>query len=428
MNAIVLILRGCPVGWLGAYGNEWVGTPHLDALAAESVVFDRHISDCPDPAAANRAWRTGRYQVPPIEASQQVEVPPGEADLLVKLKAAGVHTVLVRANRPENDSPAPFYDGWAEVFDARPIEEDASPLDALLRSLPALLDRLAESPRWVLAIDIDRLLPPWDVPQDVFEAYIEDLDEEESEDDEDEEDEDAADEEEPAPKEVPERVTPFANPPTGPFDRSDFAAWEWLHRTFAALVTTLDAELGDLFKQFRTRGLHESAMWLLTSDFGYPLGEHGQVGRHRPWLHEEMVHLPLILHLPGAMEAGRRVPAFTQPPDVHATVLEAVGIPPDAAGKGRSLLGLARGAGDEDRPFVCTGLELNGVREWAIRTADCALLIPGEQREGEPPRPRMLFEKPDDYWEVNDLHVRQLEKAEELEGIFRAWVADAGQG
>ena len=56
MKAIVFILRGCPVNALGAYGNEWIGTPHLDRLAAESVVFDRHISDCPDPVAAMKAW------------------------------------------------------------------------------------------------------------------------------------------------------------------------------------------------------------------------------------------------------------------------------------------------------------------------------------------------------------------------------------
>ena len=418
MKVIALILRGCPVGWLGAYGNEWVGTPHLDALAAESAVFDRHISDCPDPAAANRAWLTGRYQFP--QMGGEPPAPPPSENLLTKLKSAGVHTMLVRANRIENDSPVPFYDGWSELFDARPAADDASPLDALLRLLPGVLDRLATASDWLLAIDIDRLLPPWDVPQDVFEAYVEDPDKEE-----DEPDEDEPDEETPEPKVESEQVIPYANPPTGPFDRADFAAWEWLHRTFAALVTTLDAELGDLFKQLRAHDLHNSATWLLTSDFGYPLGEHGQVGRHRPWLHEELVHLPLMLRLPGAAEAGRRVPAFTQPPDVHAPVLEAFGILPAAAGHGRSLLGVARVGVQETRAEVSTGLELNDVREWALRTPEWALLLPGQQPEGEPARPPMLFEKPDDRWEVNDLHARQMTKAEELEAALHRFVASA---
>ena len=67
MRAIVFVLRGCPARWLGAYGNEWVVTPHLDRVAAEGVAFDRHVSDCPDPAAAGRAWLTGRHQFPALE-------------------------------------------------------------------------------------------------------------------------------------------------------------------------------------------------------------------------------------------------------------------------------------------------------------------------------------------------------------------------
>ena len=37
MNVIVFALHGCPVAALGPYGNEWIGTPHLDRLAAELI-------------------------------------------------------------------------------------------------------------------------------------------------------------------------------------------------------------------------------------------------------------------------------------------------------------------------------------------------------------------------------------------------------
>src|SRR5690606_30535568 len=107
-------------------------------------------------------------------------------------------------------------------------------------------------PDFLLWIETDRLIPPWDVQQDVFEAYLEDAEEEEptGEDDEEEE-EDEFDEEEIAEEEefvemvdeepedvdsaisdpqsaIPEEpVTPFADPPTGPFDRADLDAWDW---------------------------------------------------------------------------------------------------------------------------------------------------------------------------------------------------------
>ena len=79
---------------------------------------------------------------------------------------------------------------------------------------------------------------------------------------------------------------------------------------------------GTIFDQLRGRGLDQSAAWVITSDLGYPLGEHGQIGVHRPWLHEELVHTPLIVHLPGGSEAGRRVSALTQPADVADAIVD----------------------------------------------------------------------------------------------------------
>lgn len=411
MRAIVFVLRGCPTGWLGAYGNEWVGTPNLDRLAAEAVVFDRHTSDCPDPAAARAAWFGGRHQTPPIAVRagsvSDGEVPPSltlpaRTDARAALRAAGVRSVLVRANHPDTDAAPHYYAGWDEVFDARPDADDRSPLDALIRALPEVLDKLANVPRFLLWVEIDRLVPPWDVRQDVFEAYVED--------------EDAEADDEPVP--------PFADPPTGPFDRTDPAAWEWLHRTFAAVVTTLDAELGAVFDELRTRGLDQTAAWLVTSDLGYPLGEHGQVGLHRPWLHEELVHLPLVLRLPAAAEAGRRVFALTQPADLFPTLLDLLGAdPPAEPVHGHSLVPLATGKAAAVREYACSGLVLDGVGEWAIHTADRALLVPGPQPEADPPREPQLYEKPDDRWEVNDLRSRNVELAEQLEGVLRKYAA-----
>jgi arylsulfatase A-like enzyme len=380
MRVVAFNLSGCPAGWLGAYGNDWVVTPHFDRLAAEAVVFDRHVADhpYPDVGLATAARIAG------------------------ELRAAGVRTVLVRANHPDGDGPDSLYSGWDEVFDARPDPADDSPLDVLVRSLPQLLDRLRAEPRWLLWVETDRLLPPWDVPQNVFEAYIEDPDEEDRS------------------KESDEPVAPCADPPTGPFDRSDRAAWEWLHATFAAVVTALDAELGRLFETLRGYGLDQTAAWIVTSDFGYPLGEHGQVGLHRPWLHEELVHLPLILRLPGAAEAGRRVPALTQPPDLAATLLDLFGIgPPPGASPGFTLLPLAHGRAEKGRDVACSRLELGGAAEWAIRTDDWAFLLPVTSPPDDPPREPLLFAKPDDRWEVNDLRPRSVETADELEGQLK---------
>ncbi|HET6576281.1 MAG TPA: sulfatase-like hydrolase/transferase, partial [Fimbriiglobus sp.] len=379
-----------------------------------------------------------------------------DGDLLAVLKAQGVRSVLVRNTRNENDAHADFYAGWDELFDARPDPADRSPTDALLRTLPAVLDRLAGSADWLLWVETDCLLPPWDVRQDVFDVYVQDLIEDDEDIPEDEgaviedgseyaddygpevetsgweheapaelepaeDEEDDTDEDEPEPVEPQvEPVPPWTDPPTGWFDKDDLASWELLHRSFAAVVTVFDADLGRVFELFRARGLDRSAAWVLTADRGLPLGEHGLIGPHRPWLHEELVHVPLIVRLPDAAEAGRRIPALTQPADLMPTLAAWLGAEGLTAADGVSLLPLLTGKVESVRPIACSGLVLGETGEWAIRTPEWALLLPARPHpDDEERREPMLFEKPDDRWEVNDLRPRNLERAEELEAVLR---------
>jgi hypothetical protein len=307
MNVVVFALDACPTNCLGPYGNEWVGTPHLDRLASEGVVFDRHLADCPDLAAARRAW------------------------------------------------PAPT-------------------AATGLAGLAAALDGLGDGP-WRLLVESDRLNPPWVVPQDVFDAYSQDEDDEGD-----------------------EPVAPWADPPAGWFDRDDLPSWEYLHASAAAALTAFDAELGEAFELLRSRGLDRTATWAFTAARGFPLGEHGVVGPFRPWLHEELVHLPLIVRRPNGADAGRRVAALTQPADLGA------------------ILG---GAADAGRTHAISTMEADGGEEWAVRTADWAYLLPVRPPADDDPRPPMLFAKPDDYWEVNDVRSQHPEAAEELERVLR---------
>ncbi len=410
MRVVLFQVRGCPAGWLGLYGNEWVVTPQLDRLAVDSVVFDRHISDSPHPDAADAVWLgTNR--------------PCG---LLATLRQRGVKSFLVRANHPETDRPDWFYAGWDEVFDFRPQQEDDSPLDALVNGFPDLLRRLVAVPEFLLWVEVDRLLPPWEVPQKVFEAYLLEGDDEPPVEPEErpgsppkeaEQTEKEEEQQEPGPTERTdaEAIPPWCDPPTGPFDNSDPEACAWLQASFAAVVTALDVELGKLFETLRENRFDESAAWLVTSDHGYPLGEHGQIGLYRPWLHQELVHLPLLLRLPGAVGAGRRVYAFTQPADAAATVLDLFGCEP---AEGHSLLPLTRGRAEGTRDYAISRLELNGAAEQAIRTDDWALLWPLRVPEGETRAP-LLFAKPDDRWEVNNLYARNIERADELAAELR---------
>src|SRR5262249_33633447 len=137
MRAIVLVLRGLHLGYLGCYGNDWIDTPGLDRLAAEGIVFDQHYADCPDGAAARRAWRTGLWQSPGGHAA------PDPADLVHLLHVAGVpcHLILDVA-KPLS---AEFTQGWDSVRHASLSKAAEASLDVIQDPIRLGLEEFAKS-------------------------------------------------------------------------------------------------------------------------------------------------------------------------------------------------------------------------------------------------------------------------------------------
>jgi arylsulfatase A-like enzyme len=383
MKALVVVARGLQLGYVGGYGNDWIDTPALDRLAAEGVVFDQHVADRPDAAGARRAWRRGRYPFSPCD-----EPPADSADLLALLRGAGVTTFLLRDER--GLFPDEFTTGWDEALTV-PSDDP----EGVLGTLPLALHRLAGPEHWLLWVESAALLPPWDVPAESHDPGVE--------------------EEEP--------LAPWTGPLPEAIDAEDDETFLRLQAAYAAAVRTLDAGLGFVYEELAARRLLDDLLLVVTADHGFPLGEHGAVGDHQPGLYEELLHLPLLLRLPRAEEAGRRIPALTQPVDLMPTLLEAFGVSVPVV-HGHCLWPLVRGKADRVRDYACSGLPYPTGWDWALHTPDWALRLPPP---ADPPRPPQLFVKPDDRWEVNDLRQHHLEWAERLEQTLHAFVQATGQ-
>jgi arylsulfatase A-like enzyme len=368
MNVVVLAAHGLHCHWLGPYGNAWVSTPAADALACEAVVFDRHLADDPSPAGFRRSC---------------------PAPVLVALRAAGITTVLV----DDRKDRSPGERTWDLVVPTEP-DRHATPSDALLAAARQSLDRLPGRSQYLLRIETERLLPPWDLELETYQQYASTsggfTDEESGAED--------------------DEVEPTDEPSPGPFDENDDREWHRLHNSFAAAVTAFDANLGDLVGEFRARGLDQSATWVLTAGHGWPLGEHGLVGPAGSRMHEELVHVPLVVRLAGQRQAMRRVPGITTTADLAPTLCELFGVTVPPGTPGRSLLPLTAGtvAGWREAARSTDGMEK------AIRTADWAFLAANPAAN----RPARLYRKPDDIWEVNDLAPRHPDECDRLAALL----------
>jgi arylsulfatase A-like enzyme len=414
MKAIVLIARGLQHGALGCYGNQWIDTPALDALAAGGVVFDQHFASTADADGARHAWRTGRYHLPTAQPRSDTTTAP---DLLAVLRQCGIHTCLI----VDDSRPAPpaFSSGWDEVHRVV-VAEEATPLEATLEATGAALERLEHRDNWLVWIDLAMPLPPWDVPEEFWHPYFsEEMDGDEEEDVASEfEDEEAEEESEP--------LTPMPDAPAGPIHPEDDPLYLSLQTSYAAAVTYLDAGIGQLLDALANLEGSDELLLVVSSDVGQNLGEHGVVGPVRAWLHDEILHLPLLLRQPGGAGGGRRVAALTQAVDLGPTLADWFQTTlPDA--HGHSLLPLARGEAETIRPYVCAGLQVGAAIEYALRTPDWAFLLPvqpGEENAGRAPQ---LYVKPDDRWEVNNVLQHHLEFAEQLERTLRDFVTASTQ-
>lgn len=411
MKAIVLITRGLQLGALGCYGNSWIDTPAFDALAAEGIVFDQHFADTPDPDGACRAWRSGRYRLPGGASAPREEPTP---DLLEALGKQGVHTCLIVDDN--RFSWAEFAKGWERVERVSAAEEE-TPLDAVLEAVGAALERLERRDNWLLWIDLATLLPPWNVPAEFQEPYFT---EEPAEEDEEAE----YDETDEAEEEESEPLTPLTEVPAGRIDGDDDYLYLRLQTSYAAAVSYVDAGIAQLLEALAGLDSGDEILRIVTTDAGQNLGEHGLVGTSRPWLHEELIHLPLLLHLPGAAEAGRRVAAFTQAVDLAATLADWLQAPLPGV-HGHSLLPLARGEVESVRPYACSGLQVGEAIEYALRTPEWAFLLPEKPSADDEGRSPQLYVKPDDRWEVNNVLQHHLELAEQLERTLRDFVTTA---
>jgi arylsulfatase A-like enzyme len=148
----------------------------------------------------------------------------------------------------------------------------------------------------------------------------------------------------------------------------------------------VDAYLGKLFAELKARGLYDQAVIVVTGDHGEFFGP-GMYGHGL--MREAVLHVPLLVKLPGNARAGQHVSGPVALVDVYPTLLELAGVPADPArGHGRSLLAAGLGAGEDERVLFTEG---GHVEQYAV-TRGCWRLV--EERPGSESSDSSLLSHP----------------------------------
>lgn len=122
---------------------------------------------------------------------------------------------------------------------------------------------------------------------------------------------------------------------------------EAVHALYDQEVHQIDAKLGRILAALDAAGLREKTLIVFSADHAEALLEHGFIGHPTTLLagnlYDEVLHVPLILSLPGVLPKGTRVESQVSAVDVMPTLFELLGLEPQPSFQGKSLAPLWEG-------------------------------------------------------------------------------------
>jgi len=359
-NIVLVVWDTVRADRMSLYGYAKPTTPHLDALAKESVVYDNATSTGMWTLPGHAGMFTGLYETTHHATAEWPWLDDRFETLAEKLSGGGYDTFAFSANivagplmnllqgfetvettyPTKGNGPAPRYMKAArQATHAKLLPEDAS-----TEISPKFGGNVAE--KWEKSIYKEaapiahQALIDWmgerTDPSRPFFAYLNlmeahsprvpSLD---------------------ARRKVMDDALQAAALRT---DMSLFAENEWIvgkreysaeelaaiSGVYDASIVDLDAATGALVDDLRARGVLDDALFVLVADHGEALGEHRRL-EHRFGVFEQLLHVPLLVRYPERLAPGRIAERISTA-DLYATVLDAAGVAPSQPSFSTSLL------------------------------------------------------------------------------------------
>lgn len=359
-NAVVLVIDRLGANMLGAYGSTWFETLNFNRLAARSLVFDHAITQTTAlESAYHGLWDSG-----------------AEKNLLQRIGDAGVSPVLV------TDEPTIANSLLADGFDRIiPVDSSSTPSIAPTMDQTELANFFAQATHAIAEMESGSCVwlhsrglgGAWDAPHSLRNQL--------------------ADPNDPDPPQIYE-------PPARIYDSNVDDPDELLgyQQVCAAQVTLIDDFLGVMLDLLETTA-GQSTLFCLLSTRGYPLGEHGLVGKSRTEdfgsCYNESVHVPMMVCLPNQprFEFTRSIRngSLVQPNLIAGLLNDWFG---SVNSIEQTIESMSLTIPDRHREVACTMLgEAAAIQTHAWK------LIRNQSKEE-------LFAKPDDRCDVNDVSRR----------------------
>jgi arylsulfatase A-like enzyme len=317
---------------LGCYGEKLPTSPHLDAFRADSVMFRTVEAQAPSTLASHASLFTSELPAHHGASFARLTALPDSAVTLAEVLAReGYRTVGLTAGGQLD----PVF-GVGQGFQTYRAETEKRRPGAFARRVAEGLRELDASDRRPLFL----FLHTYEThhPYTPAPGILKRLD--------------------PGYRgRLGDRISiPFLEEVNAGRIRLDAADVRHVERAYSAEIVSADRGFGQLIDGLRERHRYRDTLIVVTSDHGEEFDEHGTLGWHSHTLYEELLRVPLLVHLPGGADAGREVALPVRSIDIAPTILELAGVASPDTFDGRSLVPLMRG---EDLPELPQVAELD---------------------------------------------------------------------
>ncbi|TDJ72661.1 MAG: N-acetylgalactosamine 6-sulfate sulfatase [Planctomycetota bacterium] len=416
----VVLLMADDLGWgdVGFNGNDVIQTPHLDAMAAAGLRFERFYAGAPVCSPTRGSVLTGRHPYRyGIHNANVGHLPTGERGLAELLRGRGYRTghfgkwhlgtlteTEADSNRGGPKGAKHYAPPWERGFDVSFSTEAKVPTFDPMRKpgQESGSDEPYGTAYWEtggvratenLAGDDSRVIMDRVVP------FVEDA----------------------VRRGVPFFAVVWFHAPhrpviAGPAQRERYSAYATPEQHYYGCITALDEQVGRLRATLRSLGVAEDTLLWFCSDNGPELNGPGSTGglrgRKRS-LHEGGIRVPAVLEWPARVAPGAvtAFPAVTS--DILPTILAELGLAPagDRPLDGISLSALLRGETRERSAPI------------AFQSGGQEALIEGRYKlmRARGPGPWQLYDLELDRGETRNLAGEKPELVERLASILEAW-------
>ena len=341
-NVVLISLDAVRADQLPFYGYERDTTPALAALAAKGAVFENSYSQAPNTVATHGSLFTGRYPFQHRMYAQRHYLEEKEHTLAEYLRHHGYRTFAIASSirfEPMSGYPQGF-ERYETLYHLEKNERSARVTDLALKN--AEMD--ASKPFFAFLHYFDAHIP-YEAPEPYRKLWHPGL---------------------PAPR--PEDTVDFTRRNRRLKAVVDPKVIDYLRALYDGALRYQDESVGRLFEELEAASGGRPTLWIVTADHGEEFKEHGYL-THSFHLHEELVRVPLVMVLPGVIEAGRRIGAPIQTVDLFPTIAELLGLPMSEELPGRSFAARLKGGADlaqSDDTEARDVVILEAARKWGV--------------------------------------------------------------